>query len=273
MARLNRPNKLNKPNEVHKRKLLVSLHDVTPVHAARLARAEALLRSLPIDDVTYLFVPRFHGVPAEDDAAFVRWCQAPRPFRIQWMLHGYLHQEQLADANGETNHATNGTRARGAWWKRRLLTGGEGEFLALHGDALHERLAQGRDVFRRCLDADPTGFVPPAWLAHPELRPTLRQLGFSYTEDHHRVYQLQADRSRRSPVITWATRTRTRRVGSRVVCPLMRELWRSQPVLRVALHPHDFDYPATAASVASLLRALAHDRDAIACSDALFHDI
>jgi uncharacterized protein len=238
-------------------KLLVALHDVTPVHAARLVKAEALLRSLAIADVAYLFVPRFHGVPSEDDAAFLRWCRAARPFRIHWMLHGYLHRESEADA---------GAPAKGGWWKRRLLTGGEGEFLALHGEALRDRLTQGREVFRRCLDANPDGFVPPAWLAHPELRPTLRDLGFDYTEDHHRVYALRhaaATRSQRAPVITWATRTITRRAGSLVVCPALSLLWRSQPVLRVALHPHDFDYPATIANITRVLRVLTRDRETI----------
>jgi predicted deacetylase len=186
------------------------------------------------------------------------------------MLHGFLHQESRAPATPAAQDAHDTGGAVGAWWKRALLTGGEGEFLALQGDALHERLAQGREVFRRCLDADPNGFVPPAWLAHPTLRPALRDLGFDYTEDHHRLYQLQHDRSQRAPVITWATRTVTRRVGSRVVCPVLGTLWRSQPVLRVALHPHDFDYPATIASTTRLLRALVRERDAIACSDALF---
>jgi predicted deacetylase len=262
-------------------KLLVSLHDVTPVHAARLARAEALLQSLAIEEVAYLFVPRFHGVPSEEDASFLRWCRAPRAFRIHWMLHGYLHQESHplqphvpqpppAPHTPQTPHgprtpgaSTPGASTPGAWWKRRLLTAGEGEFLALRGDQLHDRLARGRDVFRRCLDADPDSFVPPAWLAHPDLQPALRDLGFDYTEDHHRIYQLQHARSQRAPVITWATRTLTRRVGSRLVCPLMSAMWRSQPVLRVALHPHDFDYPETSNNIARVLRGLIRDRDAV----------
>jgi predicted deacetylase len=265
-------------------KLLVSLHDVTPVHAARLARAEALLQSLAIEEVAYLFVPRFHGVPSEEDAAFLSWCRAPRAFRVHWMLHGYLHLEfqsppapraapappaQLAAPAPQAPPAPHASRAQdpsaapGAWWKRRLLTAGEGEFLTLSGDALHERLEQGRDVFRRCLDANPDSFVPPAWLAHPDLQPALRELGFDFTEDHHRIYQLQHARSQRAPVITWATRTLTRRVGSRVVCPLMSAIWYTQPVLRVALHPHDFDYPATSNNIARVLRRLLRERDAV----------
>jgi uncharacterized protein len=247
-------------------KLIVSLHDVTPVHAARLDRAETLLRSLAISDVTYLLVPRFHDVPSDDDPAFVRWCRAARPFRVHWMLHGYVHRESSED-RAKGTHADN---PPGAWWKRRLLTGGEGEFLALHGDALHARLARGRDSFRRCLDADPDGFVPPAWLAHPALQPALRDLGFAYTEAHHRLYQLQRARTRRAPVITWATRSVTRRVGSRLVCPLLRVRWYKQPILRLALHPHDFDHPATIANITRTLRPLIGERQIVSCSDALF---
>jgi predicted deacetylase len=236
------------------RQLIVALHDVTPVHAARLDRAEALLRTLGIDEVTYLLVPRFHGVPSADDATFIRWCRATRPFRVHWMLHGYFHRESRDASLSDP---------RGAWWKRRWLTGGEGEFLALQGDALHERLIQGRDVFRRCLDADPDGFVPPAWLAHPSLASALRDLGFDYTEDHHRLYQLQQAHTRPAPVITWATRTVARRVGSRVVCPALARLWRSQPLIRVALHPHDFDHPATIANITGLLRRLRRERELV----------
>jgi uncharacterized protein len=241
-------------------KLIVSLHDVTPVHAERIDRAEALLRALAIPDVTYLLVPRFHDVPSDDDPAFVRWCRAERPFRLQWMLHGYAHRERSEDR----------ASVRGGWWKRHLLTAGEGEFLALSGDALHARLARGRDIFRRCLDRDPDGFVPPAWLAHPSLQPALRDLGFVYTEDHHRLYHLPRAQSRRAPVITWATRTITRRVGSRYVCPLLRVLWYKQPVLRLALHPHDFDHPATIASITRVLRPLIGEREIVSCGDGLF---
>ena len=74
--------------------LLVSLHDVTPAHAARLARAEQLLSALGIEEVAYLYVPDFHGrAPAHRDPAFAAWCRAARPFRVQWFLHGYYHQE------------------------------------------------------------------------------------------------------------------------------------------------------------------------------------
>jgi len=64
-------------------------------------------------------------------------------------------------------------------------------------------------------------------------------------------------------VITWATRTVTRRIGSRVVCPALATLWRTRPLIRVALHPHDFDYPATVANITQVLRALLRERELV----------
>ena len=66
-------------------KLLLSLHDVTPRHLARLIRAEALFRDLGVSDVTYLVVPRYHGGWAiEGDHEFETWCRRQRAFDVQW---------------------------------------------------------------------------------------------------------------------------------------------------------------------------------------------
>ena len=68
---------------MRERTLLLSLHDVTPRHVARLARAEALFRELGVPHVTYLLVPRYHRRwPIEEDAAFSIWCREPRPFTV-----------------------------------------------------------------------------------------------------------------------------------------------------------------------------------------------
>ena len=135
------------------RKLVISLHDATPFHLERMRKAEAVYRDLGVAKITYLFVPEYHGgYPAASDAAFREWCRGERPFRVAWHLHGYHHLETPADAIGG-----------GAvdFLKRRLLTAGEGEFLALDAGAQRARLEAGRAAFRACLDAEPTGFVAP----------------------------------------------------------------------------------------------------------------
>lgn len=234
-------------------KLVVSLHDVTPFHLNRLARAEDLYRDLGLGKVTYLFVPEYHGgYPAAADPVFRDWCRKARPFRIDWHLHGYHHLEAPAEA------AAGGA---GDFLKRKILTAGEGEFLALDAAAQRRKLSAGRESFRACLGKDPIGFVAPAWLFNAELPGILREQGFRYTEDQRRMYRVDTGATLASPVITWATRTWLRKYGSLIVCPLLLRLWSRASVLRIAMHPFDFDHPATVASIRAILGAAARDRE------------
>lgn len=233
-------------------KLVVSLHDATPFHLDRMRKAETVFRELGLAKLTYLFVPEYHGgYPAAADAAFGEWCRAPRPFAVDWHLHGYHHLEDAAPAAG-------GARD---FLKRRLLTAGEGEFLALDASAQKRKLEAGRESFRACLGADPVGFVAPAWLFNADLAPVLKGLGFRFTEDQRRMYRVDTGARLDSPVITWATRTWARKYGSLVVCPLLLRLWSRTPVLRIAMHPFDFDHPETVASIRGVLRRAMQGRE------------
>ncbi len=244
------------------RKLVVSLHDATPFHLDRLRKAEGVFRDLGLAKVTYLFVPEYHGgYPAAADAGFRTWCREDRPFAVDWHLHGYHHIEKPEEA---------GTAAAGDYLKRKLLTGGEGEFLALDAAAQRRKLEAGRESFRACLGQDPMGFVAPAWLFNTELIPTLRESGFHFTEDQRRMYRVDDGASLASPVITWATRTWLRKYGSLVVCPTLARLWVNEPVLRVAMHPFDFDHAETLANIKSVLRRVMRGREQAFAGDLEF---
>jgi predicted deacetylase len=233
--------------------LLASLHDVAPFHLARLRRAEDELAALGVTRAAYLLVPDFHGRGRADrDDAFVAWCRAPRPFRVDWVLHGYTHRD-------DTPPSTAG-RTRVERWKGTHMTSGEGEFLTADAAALEDRLRRGRDVFRAVVGAEPEGFVAPAWLYTPVLPPLLASLGFRWTEDHRAVHDLRGT-SLRAPVITWATRTAFRRRTSVLGTPLLWRLWKHRPLVRLAVHPFDFDHADTAESIRRVWRrALAGGR-------------
>lgn len=234
-------------------KVVVSLHDVTPFHLDRMRRAEAVFRDLKVAKIAYLFVPEYHGgYHAAEDEAFRAWCRAERPFRVDWHLHGYHHLEAAAPA------------ARGGasdFLKRKLLTAGEGEFLALDAEAQRRKIAAGREAFRACLGRDPAGFVAPAWLFNSALPLVLKEQGIRFTEDQRRMYRVDAGASLASPVITWATRTWLRKYGSLVICPSLLRLWAGRPVLRVAMHPFDFDHPGTVASIRCVLSRALRNRE------------
>ena len=242
------------------RSLVVSLHDVTPFHFERLRKAELVFRELGVAKATYLLVPEFHGgYPSAADADFIAWCRAPRPFQVQWFLHGFHHLEAAAPtaAAGKLSDA----------WKRRVLTGGEGEFLALAPDAQRRKLEAGRAAFRTCLGVDPGGFVAPAWLFNAALFPLLREMGMRFSEDHRRIYRVDTGAGVDAPVITWATRTLARKYGSLAVCPLLGALWARRPALRVAVHPFDFDHSVTVTSIRRVLGAAMSGRDQRFCGD------
>jgi len=244
--------------------LLVALHDVTPAHAARLARAEQLLSALGLTSVAYLFVPDYHGrAAAHDDREFWARFRSPRPYAIEWFLHGYFHEEQASERGAWPSPRQ--------WFARRFLTRGEGEFLALRGLALQERVQAGIHSFARAVGCLPKGFVAPAWLYNEELVPVLQRLGFRFTESHFHIFDLHTCDAVPAPVITWASRTRQHRLSSRTCALLARGLWQRRPLIRVALHPCDFDHPRSVDSVARTIEALRVTRRVIGYRDLANH--
>lgn len=245
-----------------KTKLLVSLHDVTPVHRQRLERAERLIADLGIRKCAYLLVPRFHHTESAAESEWFRgFCLKQREFEVEWLLHGFFHREGPSDRGRQK--PTSKRDALKQWWKREFMTGGEGEFLSLSTGELKNRLEQGSRVFSDCLNRSPQGFVAPAWLYNERLVPALKELGFHFTENHRSVIDLAPERSIRAPVITWATRTVARKYSSILGCPLLLKAWRKESVLRVAMHPHDFDHPETTRNVSNVLKRALAAREAI----------
>jgi predicted deacetylase len=237
-----------------RRSLLVALHDVTPAHAERLARAERLLASAGLDAVAYFYVPDFHGrAPAHDDPAFAAWCRAPRPYQVQWFLHGYTHQEAPEDRRSPSTVVQR--------FARRFLTNGEAEFLSLRGERLRARLDAGVASFVRTVGCEPEGFVAPAWLFNDELMPALARLHVRVSESHFHVFNVQAGQALPAPVVTWASRSAAHRSGARLAAAAERRLWARQPLVRIALHPADFDHPSIVESIDRTLDAFRRDRE------------
>lgn len=216
--------------------LLITIHDVTPALAPRV---DALWRLCEARGVVpgLLVVPDWHGeVAMESDAAFGALLKTRAAAGAEIFLHGERHDEiglprTLGDA----------VRAFGK-------TNGEGEFLTLGYDAARARIDRG--VARlRAMGLQPLGFVPPAWLAKPATHAAVRDAGLRVSEDAAAVYLNAPDRSVSSPVIRWSGRGFVRAYGSVLFERLRWRLQRDERVMRIALHPHDLDHPATAASI------------------------
>jgi hypothetical protein len=153
------------------RKVLVTLHDVTPRHEAAVDRMLALLASLGVPPVPLLVVPDFHGQwPLDRHPAFAGRLRTWRAAGHELVLHGYWHRELPTDS-------VHGGLADGL--RRGLLTGGEGEFLALDAAAAGARLDDGLAMWERPVwDPPPRGSSLPPGCTTPPSTPSSGKRGF-----------------------------------------------------------------------------------------------
>jgi hypothetical protein len=237
-------------------KLLVSLHDVSPRHAASVHAILRWLESFGLPPVQLLVVPDFHGKwPLASHAGFCQEINGWASRGHELVLHGYFH---LESSRSVTSPETFRSR-----FQRRFLTAGEGEFLSLDAKEAGIRLDRGLGMWSEaCLRPRPKGFIPPAWLHRPDLDAALWERGFEWTENHQ-GFRFRDGKRLSSPVITWASRDPVRRIGSRIYCPNAVRLHRDSGILRIALHPHDFDHPSLIRSIETTLRLAMRGRKAV----------
>ncbi len=259
--------------------LLFSLHDVTPFHLDRIRRAEEFFHRWGVEKASYLLVPDYHGGhPLKPQTEFEDWIRGSHPVAVEWLLHGYYHlevgQKVVHDVLRENPSESTGTQSDSMiqrwknFGKRRLLTAGEGEFFDLAPAEIERRLDHGLECFKKWTgDTHPAGFVAPAWLYNKHLVPLLKQRAVLWTEDHHSLVWVEEDRRFTVPVITWATRTPGRLIGSLLVCPIQLRLWLNRPLIRIAVHPFDFDHAATIRSIEHVVRRALEGRKTLAYKD------
>ena len=224
---------------------LLALHDVSPRHAGACRQILSFLKGRSLPPAALLVVPNFHGKwPLEDHPEFLTELSSWATEGHELALHGLVHIEERPVGGGFS-----------AAFQRRFLTGGEGEFLALSASEIRSRLETGLVAWERTGLPRPRGFVPPAWLYNEHLDPELARLGFAWTESHTDL-RVPGGATLASPVISWASRDPLRRIGSQVVCPSLARLWKGRARLRIAIHPHDFDWPVLVRSITSVLTYL-----------------
>lgn len=220
------------------RRLLVSIHDVSPAFEAEVRRLWSLCRGLHITPAL-LVVPSWHGRwPIAAHPEFVQWIHECHREGAELFLHGLRHDE-VGSPRGWRDH-----------WRAVGRTAREAEFLTLDVDATETRVREG---LARLYDVGlgAVGFVAPAWLAGAHLHEVVRGCGLPLSEDVARVYVHGAQRSVEflTPVVRWSARSHLRAVLSHVVASLQHQRCTQRETVRVALHPQDLRHPLTAGSL------------------------
>jgi predicted deacetylase len=230
------------------RRLLLSIHDVGPRFEGEVDRLRDLLgRHAPANRISLLVVPNHWGeAPIRAGSAFARrlnlWAEAGTDI----FVHGWFHRDTQ-------DHVTTAAR-----FKARHMTAGEGEFLGLDRSVAKARMQEGRMLLEDIIGRAVTGFVAPAWLYGPGAMAALADCRFAMAEDHWKVWDPRTGVTLcRSPVLTWASRSRARIASSRFAAATLPPLLRRMPVARVGVHPGDAGIPSLIASIDKAVSGLA----------------
>jgi predicted deacetylase len=228
-----------------RRSLCVVLHDVanaTMGDCARLIDAIGDVAQVPI---TLLAVPRYHCEP--NPTAFGHWLRERSFVGDEIALHGYTHVD-----DGEPRNFIDHLR-------RRHYTRGEGEFSDLSLTEAMSRITAGVRWFgSHGLSAQ--GFVAPAWLMSRGTWEALRWAGLRYTCTLRRLVVLPDRQHITSQSVVYSTASAWRRQASLGWNTAVAAMLKSNPLLRIELHPHDADHPAIRRSWQTILARELADR-------------
>jgi uncharacterized protein len=237
--------------ELRQPRLLVAIHDVTPAHERWLDVLYRMLEQFGVRRYALLVVPNWHGAwPLTEFGEFTAQLRRRAASGAEIVLHGLRHDEI-----GQPRTLTHRARTFGR-------TDREGEFASLAPREAAARIAQGL-VTLRTAGLEPRGFIPPAWLAAPDLPRVVRESGLEFMENTRGVVLLERGRMIAAPATCWSTRQPWRAVGSVVVAALRLRLERARPLVRVAFHPPDAGTPSVLASCRRTLAALLEQRTVI----------
>jgi predicted deacetylase len=223
----------------------VSLHDVTPAQENEIELALDLAHSHGVKPAL-LVVPNYHGqAPLADYPKFCERLRALQADGHEIYLHGFFHQSRPWDEHGDVS------RARYIF-AQKVQSGGEAEFSDVSPEEARQRLDDGERMLR---DAGLTidGFIAPAWSMPGWVLPLLGTRGYSFSEDHLRIYDPARKRSRASVVLNYASRTPGRLLSSVAWCRLARPARRVMPA-RIAIHPADMRFALLRSELESLFQ-------------------
>jgi predicted deacetylase len=212
----------------------VAIHDVSPAWSAEIEAALALCHAAGARPAL-LVVPDFHGrAPLHDAPDFCARLQELQADGHEVYLHGFLHRS--AD---RYEGPLQGSRL-GWLFAQRVASGGEAELRDVAPDEGRARVERGERVLADAgLRVD--GYVAPAWSMPTWLLPLLAERAYRFTEDHLRIYDPAAGRSRPSVVLNWASRSPGRLLSTLAWCRAAKHARALVPA-RIAIHPGDMQW-------------------------------
>jgi predicted deacetylase len=223
------------------RALVVSIHDVSPLTLGKTEQILEDLKKIGCASTSLLVIPDHHRRGRISmNAAFAWWLRERVAEGHEPVLHGYYHLREQQAADGVLKKMVT-----------QSYTAGEGEFFDLSENDARERLNLGLAEFTAC-GLTPTGFIAPAWLLGNEAEHAVRGLGFQYTTRIATVSDFKSGDVHSARSLVWSVRAPWRRVCSLAWNRVLALVLRNSSLLRVGIHPPDWDHAAIRNQILSI---------------------
>jgi uncharacterized protein len=236
--------------------MVVSVHDVSPATQEVCDRILQALGRMDVHRTSLLVVPNHHHRGRFlDDPDFCRWLAARATEGHEIVIHGYFHQRSARGGEGLRKRLVT-----------QVYTASEGEFYDLSGPEAAALLARAQADFARFREEyapelpPPVGFIAPAWLLGAEAEAAVRAAGFGYTTRLTTFENLRTGEITRSQSLVYSPRSAWRRLVSRGWNAFLARRLRHNPLLRLGLHPPDFQFPALWSQIERLITVARAER-------------
>lgn len=215
------------------RALVVSLHDVSPHTFERSRLIVEKLEGMGVGKISLLVIPdHHHQGHFLANKEFCDWLLAQHRAGHEIVMHGYYHQRVRKPSESVLQK-----------WVTRTYTADEGEFYDITEEEASELVAKSREEFAS-LGLHPEGFIAPAWLLSDAGEAAVRKAGLRYTTRIGSVLDFSNDVKHDSQSMVYSPRTATRRTASLAWNAALFRRLKSNSLLRVGIHPPDYDFTA-----------------------------
>jgi len=229
--------------------LVVSIHDVSPSTRGVVMRMLNDLKAVGIPLTSLLVIPDHHHLGRIDlDPDFSSWLASLVATGHEAVLHGFHHLRRKHQGEGMVTR-----------FVTRSYTAGEGEFYDLPFEEASELLKRGKATFEACGLNSP-GFIAPAWLLGREAERAVKEMGFRYTTVINRVKDYGEGREFRSRSLVYSVRSPWRRSVSLLWNEMLLRVLKDTPLVRLGLHPPDWEHPSIRSHILGLIRRAITDR-------------
>ena len=242
--------------------LVVSIHDVSTVTKTRVVAMIEDLKAAGVPVTSLLVIPDHHHKGRIDaDPEFGEWLREAigegggqggdadqGDQGHEAVLHGFYHLRPTKKGEGLATKMIT-----------RSYTAGEGEFYDLSREEASSLLLQGNAALAAC-GITPRGFIAPAWLLGEEAEMAVRDAGFDYTTRIGEVVDCKNGCSFPARSMVYSVRAPWRRGVSLLWNEALFYALNESPLLRIGLHPPDWDHQSIRDHALSCIRKAAATR-------------